>query len=73
MTHRREQEALDPYDSVGSLAAEIEHDERLIKDGLIGSLRKGHVQFALQILDDWCTMSPRDIVAKYLEADDGNS
>ena len=63
----------DLYDQVASLACEVERDERAIKDALIDALGKGQAQFALKVLKEWRTTPPRDIVTKYLEADDGNS
>ena len=63
----------DLYGQVQSLACEIERDELAIKDALIDAMDKGQVSFALRILKEWRTTPPRDIVTKYLEADDGNS
>ena len=63
----------DLYDQVAGLACEVERDEGLIRDALIAAIEKGQAQFALKILKEWRTTPPREIVTKYLEADDGNS
>ena len=61
------------YDQVAALAAEIENDERRIKEALVNALEEGHVAFALRILRSWVTKPARDVVLEGLEADDGNS
>ncbi len=66
-------EALALYDRIESLACEIQRDEQAIKDRLISALEGGQKELALQILREWRTTPPRDVVIKYLEADHGNS
>lgn len=61
------------FDRIEAVACEIGRDERTIKDSLIDALETGRTAFALKILKEWRTTSPRDVVAKYLEDGDGNS
>ena len=61
------------YDHVASLASQVESDELAIKDSLVHALEQGRSEFALQILREWRTKPPTDILAKYLETNDGNS
>lgn len=61
------------FDSIEAVACEIDRDERTIKDSLIDALEAGRTAFALEILKEWRTTPPRDVVAKYLEDNDGNS
>ena len=65
--------AADLYDQIEALAFEVERDEQAIKDRLISALEDGQIEFALQILRDWRTTPPRDVVIEHLEADHGNS
>ncbi len=61
------------FDHIEAVACEIDRDERTIKGSLIAALEAGRTSFALKILKEWRTTSPRDVVAKFLEDGDGNS
>ena len=61
----------DLLEKIESVAAEIDRDERTIKDSLIVAIETGQNDFALQVLSDWCKSSPRDVVQTHLENSDG--
>ena len=63
----------DLYGHVESVARQIEEDERLIKNRVMVAIDEGQTDLALRMLRAWCITSPRDVIAQFLEGNDGQA